>query len=140
MKRNWVKIILAVVLLGGIASGIVAYTMWNKDHADASQMEGIPVTAEALYKAFESDEAGANAKYVGKVVEVSGTVSEVKSDSLTQVILSFPDAMFGGVLIGIDPRHVDEVKSLKNGDQATFKGFCSGFLTDVVIKDGVRTK
>lgn len=126
-----------LMLAAAIGGGILAYNMWNKEHADASDMEGIVITASDLYKAFESDETKANATYVGKVVEVTGEVSEVKSDSITQVFLSVPDAMMGGITIGIDARHTDGISALKPGSTATFKGFCSGYLTDVVLKDGV---
>lgn len=126
-----------LMLAAAIGGGIFAYNMWNKDHADASDLPGIAISAGDLYKAFESDEAKANAMYVGKVVEVTGEVSEVKSDSITQVFLSVPDAMMGGITIGIDARHTEGIASLKPGTTATFKGFCSGYLTDVVLKDGV---
>ena len=131
---RWIGI---VMLVAAIFGGIVAYNMWNKDHADASEMPAIAISAADLYKAFETDEAKANAMYVGKVVEVTGEVSEVKSDSITQVFLTFPDAMMGGITIGIDARYTEGISSLKPGATATFKGFCSGYLTDVVLKDGI---
>jgi len=114
--------------------------MWNKEHADASDEKGIPVTAEVLFKAFEANEQQANASYVGKVVEVKGAVSEISKDSLMKVTLTFPDAMMGGVIITVDKRHEDATAGLKAGDVATFKGFCSGYLMDVIIKDGVLVK
>jgi hypothetical protein len=139
MNKN-LKRILLFLLLAAIIGGVIAYRMWNKPHADASDEKGVPVTAEVLYTAFESNEQQANATYVGKVVEVSGEISEISVDSLTKVTLTFPTAMMGGIIVSIDERYKNDIQTLKKGDQATFKGFCSGYLMDVIIKDGVLVK
>lgn len=140
MKKS-IKIILAVLLIGGAIGGFVAYKMWNKPFADVSEMEGMKVSADALYKAFESNEQQANATYVGKVVEVSGTVGEIeKTDSIARVMLTFPDAMMGAVRVTLDTRHLADADAVKSGDNATFKGFCNGYLMDVEVKDGVLVK
>jgi glycerol uptake facilitator-like aquaporin len=140
MNRKIWKIVAAIAFIGAIIGGIVAYTMWNKDFEDAMSQDGIKVTADQLYKAFETNEAEANKTYVGKVVEVSGTVSEVQTDSIQRVVLTFPDAMMGGIVINIDKRHPEGIDELKTGDQATLKGFCSGFLMDVQLIDAGLVK
>ncbi|MCB0820440.1 MAG: hypothetical protein KDC13_07440 [Bacteroidetes bacterium] len=140
MKKS-VKYILIVLVVVAASGAFIAYKMWNKPHADAAEMPGIPVTAKVLVEAFETDEAAANTTYLSKVLEVSGTVSGVKTDdSLTFVSLTYADAMMGGVQVTVDPRSADEAKQLKEGEQATFKGFCNGYLMDVVIKDAVLIK
>ncbi len=140
MNRKIWKIVAAIAFIGAIIGGIVAYTLWNKDFEDAMSQDGIKVTADQLYKAFETNEADANKTYVGKVVEVSGTVSEIQSDSIQRVVLTFPDAMMGGIVVNIDKRHPEGIDELKAGDQATLKGFCSGFLMDVQIIDAGLVK
>ena len=140
MKKG-LRISLLIVLVLIVAGGIVGYKMYNKPHADVNEMEGIPVTAEALYKAFESNEAQANQTYLSKVVEVTGTIGEVKhQDTITYVNLTFPDAMMGGVQITIDKAFRKEAEMLKTGDPATIKGFCNGYLMDVIVNNGVIVK
>jgi hypothetical protein len=139
MNKNLKRFLLILILVAFIG-GVVAYRMWNKPHADASDEKGIPLTAQVLYTAFETNEQKANASYVGKVVEVTGEISEISVDSLTKVTLTFPTAVMGGVIVSIDQRHKSDVSSLKKGDLATFKGFCSGYLMDVIINDGVLVK
>lgn len=140
MKKT-LKIVLVVVLIGACIGGFIAYKMWNKPFDDVTDMEGIAVNADALYKAFETNEQTANTTYVGKVVEVSGTVGDIEtSDTIARVMLTFPDAMIGAVRVTLDTRHLADAKAVKTGDQATFKGFCNGFLMDVEIKDGVFIK
>ena len=140
MKRN-LKIVIVIGLVAAAIGGFIAYKMWNKPHADASEMEGIKVTAIDLYKAFETNEQQANTTYVGKVLEISGAVAEIENtDSIARVIFSVPDATFGSVRVSMDKRHLDDVKSLTPSQNIVVKGFCSGFLTDVEIKDGVVVK
>ena len=140
MKKT-LKIVLVVVLIGACIGGFIAYKMWNKPFDDVTDMEGIAVNADVLYKAFETNEQTANTTYVGKVVEVSGTVGDIEtSDTIARVMLTFPDAMMGAVRVTLDTRHLADAKAVKTGDQATFKGFCNGFLMDVEVKDGVLMK
>jgi hypothetical protein len=140
MKKT-LKIVLLVIVVGACIGGFVAYKMWNKPFDDVTNMEGIAVNADVLYKAFETNEQTANTTYVGKVVEVSGTVGDIEtSDTIARVMITFPDAMMGAVRVTLDSRHLADAKAVKTGDQATFKGFCNGFLMDVEIKDGVLMK
>lgn len=140
MKRN-LKIVIVIGLIAASIGSFVAYKMWNKPHADASEMEGIKVTAIDLYKAFETNEQQANTTYVGKVLEITGAVAEIENtDSISRVIFSVPDATFGSVRVSMDKRHLDDVKSLVPAQNIVVKGFCSGFLSDVEIRDGVIVK
>jgi hypothetical protein len=140
MKKT-LKIILIIIVVGASIGAFVAYKMWNKPFDDVTEMDGMKVNADVIYKAFETNEQTANTTYVGKVVEVTGTVGEIeKSDTIARVMLTFPDAMMGAVRVTLDTRHLDDAKAVKTGDQATFKGFCNGFLMDVEVKDGVLMK
>lgn len=140
MKKS-LKIASIIAIVAILSGAYVAYQMWNKPHADAAEMEGIKVTAAQLVGAYETDEALANSTYLSKVVEVTGSVAEVNiQDTITYVTLTFPEAMMGGVQVTVDQRSVDDAKQLKEGDNATFKGFCNGYLMDVVVKDAVLVK
>ncbi len=140
MKKT-LKIVLFVIVIGACVGAFVAYKMWNKPFDDVTEMEGMKVNADVIYKAFETNEQTANTTYVGKVVEVTGTVGDIEtSDTIARVMLTFPDAMMGAVRVTLDTRHLDDAKAVKTGDQATFKGFCNGFLMDVEVKDGVLMK
>jgi uncharacterized protein (DUF1330 family) len=140
MKRN-LKIVIVIGLTAAAIGGFVAYKMWNKPHADATEMEGIKISAIELYKSFESDEQKANQNYVGKVLEINGIVSEIENtDSISRIVLSVPEGSFGAVRVTLDKRYSSDVKSVKAEQNIVIKGFCSGYLTDVEIKDGVIVK
>jgi hypothetical protein len=104
MKKT-LKIVLLVIVVGACIGGFVAYKMWNKPFDDVTDMEGMKVNADVLYKAFETNEQTANTTYVGKVVEVSGTVGDIEtSDTIARVMITFPDAMMGAVRVTLEQR------------------------------------
>ena len=56
---------------------------------------------------------------------------------LNVAAVMFSDSTF---VVNIDKRHPEGIDELKTGDQATLKGFCSGFLMDVQIIDAGLVK
>lgn len=140
--KPYIKVALFVVFfvaLGGILAGLY---MFNLKHKDLSKEKpDVVITAADLQKAFENDEKDATAKYVNKIIEVSGVVSTIaKSDSgsisvtlktgndLSSVICTFASS--------------SEAASAKEGDELTLRGECSGFLMDVLLNNcaPVKTK
>ena len=128
------KKVIWALLAVGIIGGVVAYKMYNKPHRDIDAEKPVAaLTANQLFDAFDADEAAANASYLDKVVEVSGTIDEVAEDSEgnTLVILAADNAMMGGVSATIDP-NVGEF-SAEAGAEVTLKGRCTGMLMEVVM-------
>lgn len=125
------KLLIAALLLAVVGGG-VGYYMWNKPHQDiASATSDVTISANELLTAFQTGEEAANAKYLDKIVEVSGEVREVgQTEGKTVVRLNAGDSM-DGVTCELDsnPKRTD----FKPGDQVTFKCTCSGFLMDVVL-------
>lgn len=134
MKTS-VKIALAVVFVlavGGILAALYLYNLKPKDLQNVSP--DYVITPSDLQKAFEEDEKGSSAKYINKVVEVSGEIIEIigaekKSFNVTlqtgsdfsKVICTFPDIPNPDVFI--------------LGKQITVRGVCSGFLSDVLLNN-----
>ena len=128
--RNLLIALLAVALIGGV----VAYKMYNKPHRDIDSEKAVAtLSADALFDAFDADEATANASYLDKVIEVSGTVDEVTEDAEgnTIVILMAENAMMGGVSATVDPSVKD--LTIAEGESIKLKGRCTGMLMDVVM-------
>jgi len=130
------KILITLLILALIGGGTACY-MWNKPHAKVEDAKGIAITAAALAKEYQTDEKAADAKYLNKVIEVSGTVNEIdkNQDGGAMLILDTGDPM-----AGIQCSMRDKGASAAKGQNATIKGFCSGSgitgiaLTDCVIK------
>ena len=91
--------------------------------------------ASDLFNDFSNNEATANQKYLGKVVQITGEVVNVKTEnSQTAVILE--DDLFG-VSTYLDSSFVAEnpkiVKDVSPGQSVTLRGQCDGMLSDVVV-------
>lgn len=133
-----VKIALIVVVLGGIAAAIIGYKMYNKPHRDISQEDpDFTYTSDELYNDYSSDEEAANAKYLDKVIQVSGPVEmvEINQGGDINITLTAEEAMMGGVSATVDSRFKSEAEAISNGDQVTLKCRCTGMLMDVVLVD-----
>lgn len=136
MSRILKVILIAVVLIGAVGAGAWWY-VWNKPHAKVEDAKGIVVTAPALAKEYSTDEKSADAKYLNKAIEVSGTVSETEKnqDGGLMVVLQTDDPMAG---VQCTMREKNAV--VNKGQAITIKGFCSGngitgvSLTDCIIK------
>lgn len=127
------KILLALLMLG-LVGGAVGLYYFNKPlEAMAGQKADFELSAAELYNAFELDEAAANAKYLDKVVQVTGTVLEVKPDETGKTgILLDAGGMFG-VNCKLDDLAKDQRTSFTEGEAVTLKCICTGKLMDVVL-------
>lgn len=94
--------------------------------------------ATELYQAFEQDEETSNGKYIGKIIDVTGTIEEISTDEqgAPVILLASADGM-GGVLCTLEPSQAEKVKGKDFGDEITIKGVCTGMLMEVVVNKGI---
>ena len=127
------KLIILILILG-VSGAIIGYKMWNKPHQDIAASDSTAsLTASDLLKAYQSDETTANAKYLNKIIAVSGSIEEVRkeADQIT-IHLGTQDAM-ATVICNLDPFSSHAGTEFETGQNVTMKGVCSGMLTDVVL-------
>lgn len=128
-KRSFIlTLILAVI----VAAGVTAYMMWNKPHEKVEDRKAIELTADALNNAFEQNEQSANAAYLNKVIDVSGTIAEVSKnqDGKTVILLQTSDPV-SGVQCTMRENNVKAAV----GQQVKIKGFCNGYTMVVLLSD-----
>jgi hypothetical protein len=108
---------------------------YKKPHTDAGdKTTNIYIDATSLYNDFSKNETNANAKYLDKIIEVTGIVDDVQNTNGALVIMLNANQMMGG----INCKMFDAKNNfLKKGDKITIKGKCSGFLSDVNLVDCV---
>lgn len=123
-----------LLLLAGVAllTAILIVYQWNKPHQSVSGKKGISLHAEALCKAYQEDESAANGRYLDQVLEVSGRVLSVEEnqDGGKVVLLACEDE-----LSGVQCTFRENSVSLKPGDRATIKGFCTGYAFTVLLSE-----
>lgn len=132
------KILLLILALGAIGAG-VGYYMYNKPVASLENKKAdFVVTAAQLITDYEANEQAANDKYLGKVVEVSGKVVDITTEEgKTKVQIETPNPIS---LIICEMETGTNVETIKAGDEATIKGMCSGYLSDVILVQATIVK
>jgi RecJ-like exonuclease len=117
-----------------------AYHLYVKPHQSAAgETAAVTIEADSLYHQYQADEHSADQKFLGKVIEVSGKLSEIQHSGNSEIWILSPQTGGGGIncqlFAGtkIDPEP-------KTGDVVTVKGRCTGFLLDVNLADCVLRK
>jgi hypothetical protein len=133
--KSYVKIALFVVVFFAIAGILAALIMFNKKHPDTSKAKpDFVLTAVTLQKEFEDNEKTASARYINKILEVSGTVASVTAADSSHTNLSLKTASDMSSVICTFPSD-SGVKKYKPGDDITLRGECSGYLMDVLLNN-----
>lgn len=128
------KKIAASILLIVFAGAIIAYKMYNKPHVNVAETSSdITISTKALLEAFSSNETTANAKYLEKIIEVSGVVSEIKNEKGKGIVTLTNADSFGSVLCHLSLEATQKTNTIKEGQTITVKGICTGYLMDVIL-------
>jgi hypothetical protein len=105
-----------------------------KHHRNVDDENAIAITSSTLVNAFSTNEKQANKQFLNKVVEVRGAVVRIDYDqTLQKTVLIGSEMELSNVLVTLK----DTSKSFKIGDTILVKAICNGFLSDVVLTEGV---
>lgn len=133
-RRKKILIVVLVFILAGLC---YAYYIWNKPARDVSEEKGIQISAVAIFDSFTNNEQAANASFLNKAVEVTGKVSNVKKNQAgkTVIYLQSNDPIFG-----VNCTFKQDPGAIEKGNTITFKGVCTGYLSDVILNEGIIVK
>ena len=127
------------VALVGIGSKQAA----DQEARDVAGGPAVTIDADALHAEYDANEVAADGKYKGKVLEVTGTVKEVKkgpfggqevelessrNQFLSSVDCEFPDSAQGALA------------KLRKGQRVSIRGKCKGLLVGSVQLDNCVLK
>lgn len=137
--KTWIKILLGLVLIGIVSLFLVYKFVYNKEHPDYERIEAdFSVNARDLYQDFVSSKENASAKYNGKVIALTGSLSKVEvSDTLVTAVFVFNQGDFGdeGVRCTMLAKFNDEAGKLQPDGEVKIKGYCTGYNeTDVILE------
>ena len=93
----------------------------------------ISLTADKIMDDFFSDESKANKRYLDKIIEVSGIISELKVVKVKGIITLKTTQDFGNVLCHLSEDTSQDIQTLSEGQRITLKGVCTGYLMDVIL-------
>jgi tRNA_anti-like len=134
VRTNKKYILLVIVALIAIVA-IYGYVEFNRK--PASLLDAVPqviANADSLVAAYENDEATANAKYLGKIVLVTGKIATLKNeqDTLLNIIIGDSNAL-QNVSCLLEKNELENFKKCSVGKAVSIKGICTGFLADVEL-------
>lgn len=127
-----------ILILGGLVlmgAGVGLY-MYNKPHEKMESAKAEKsIDAKNLYAEYEKDETAADAAFLGKVLEVSGIVKEVhKGEAKENYLVLETEGLMGGVKCQLDHliKH-QNLEQIEPSQNITVKGYCTGYLMDVIM-------
>jgi len=119
------KTILILVFILVAVAALIGYRLYKKQTPDV--VDGKPdiaIDARGLVAAFDADTAAANARFIDKVVEVTGTVKAIDTSGTITLGDSTTES---SVTCGLDRRHLKDYEGLKTGAVAVIQGVCAGY-------------
>lgn len=120
------KILVLIIILLVLGGGAIWYIFNEKFSDTAKTKSDYIIKALDLIHEFEKNDSLSNRKYSEKIVVVNGMVSEVEAADTT-VNIKMADTTSGSYIIfAFQQQHMAEARNIKQGDQVSIKGSCSG--------------
>ena len=134
-RSNTFRIIITGVLLLVIAVAFTVSYAYFKPHKKVSgKAADFQLTTTEILQAYLENEVEADSTFLNKVIEVKGKVREINPTDTGEITVVLGDeSEMGGVSASLLEDQSDAAKKLNIGDEVTIKGFCSGYLLDVVL-------
>ena len=84
----------------------------------------VTTTADEMYQAYDENEAGAELKYKDKVIEISGIVKKVTTNSFdeNEITVKLKAGGYSSIDCDFSAKHKAEAATLKEGDKVKIKG------------------
>jgi hypothetical protein len=129
------KAIIAIFLV--VAIFITALVVWKwvfkkSDVTMASKKADFEIESGVLLNEFEVNEDSANARFLEKIVIVTGTVNVINQEGQGYSVYLKNSSDVSGVMCSFNMTALD-TNTIKKGDKVKIKGICSGYLMDVIL-------
>ncbi len=136
MKPLIRNLLIVAVALGAIGLLIGLYLFNKKDPDMAKVKPDFVIDVSSLVNEFSQDENAATAKYVDKVLEVTGPILAIEptSDSSLNVTLSAENQM-AGVSCSFKNAADPSLQNINESETVTIRGVCSGMLMDIQLNN-----
>ena len=133
--KPYIKITLFIVLVIALITILTALIEFNKRHADTAKVRpDFVITATTLQKEFEDNETAASARYINKIIEVSGIIANTALSDSAHLNISLKTGSDISSVNCVFPA-IGDLSKFKPGDEVILRGECSGFLMDVLLKN-----
>jgi hypothetical protein len=120
--------LLVIILIIGAA----VYYVFNKPHRNVVKEEpSFSLSSDQLLADYSNDTVSANKKYLDKVIQLKGKVSDIVTDQKGGVVIVLNDgkSMFG-ITCTISDNSKEAGKKFQKGAEISLKGICTGGTVD----------
>lgn len=132
------RIITIIVIIALLAAGWYAYKAYTGKVKSLTKVDTeIKVTATELISAFETDSATANKKYLGKILEVTGTAKSIEKDGQSATVVLGTPGNMSSVRCSMDTAQAGKASTINEGANITVKGACTGFISEELLGSDV---
>lgn len=156
IKRMWTQgiriavtagyaVLLLVMVAGGRSGGdartaedAAARDETRSSPAAQPQPQAIVVPIKTLLNEYKDNEVRADAQFEGKLVQITGTVGEVKKDILGDIYVTLGTGAPFEIPVAqcfFDDKHTKQAAMLSKGTTVTIRGRVDGLMMNVIIKD-----
>jgi hypothetical protein len=136
MRKKKTILWLGILLILLIGAGW-AWHLYDKPHrSTADESSDLTINADSLYHQYQSDEKAADQKYMGKVLSITGRLTDIQHSGKAEIWILSAQADGGGVNCQLFAGTKADPEP-RPGDAVTVKGRCTGFLMDVNMVDCV---
>ena len=127
----------AAITAAALAMGACADTLPEQDLRILDAAPSAKLSADILWAEYQADPAAADARYWGKAIEVTGTVTTADTDAVDAYVF-FGQAEDAGVHAhALDEQAAAIVAAATVGEKLTLKCFCAGLDGHVVLRSCV---
>jgi hypothetical protein len=126
-KAIYIGLMLVIVVIAG-----TVYYVFNKPHRNVvSEEAAFSLSSDQLLAEYDNDTASANKKYLDKVIQLKGIVSDVIADQQGEVVIVLNDGKsIFGITCTISANSKEAGKKYQKGSEITLKGICTGGTVD----------
>ena len=134
-QRNSVTLLVIFGAFLGLPLG--CSTLRDATNSRSSESAPAKISAEDLYKTFQSNEVAAADRYKGKTLTVSGMLGNMGEAMGSTYVFLVDDHQTPMVECFFADEQKDSLSRLKKGQTVSIKGTCKGLLGVVDLEDCV---
>jgi hypothetical protein len=139
MKSEFLRLSLIAASLAAASVAACVDRMPDQDRRVAAAVPVAKMSADLLWKDYQTDRQRADRAYRFKAIEISGTATRVGTDAPGDRYVFFGQPGDKGVMARLlDDEAAEILKSLAANRAITLKCMCDGLSGDVVLKSCVR--
>lgn len=129
--QNKKRLILVALLVVGCGTILFAIKEYNRKPVAVDQLDAdFKLNAAALIADFNENQAAATQKFLGKTIEVSGTVRALENSGSSKTLVLGDTGQGTGIRCSMDSTEAVANAAIPENQAITIKGICTGYIAD----------